>query len=497
VSSLYNRLRVRLRVRFGVGLGWAVALAAGLGWLAACGHREPVRPNVLLVVISGLRADHVSAYGYRRPTTPLIDSMAASGTLYEQAIATAPWGLSSQASILTGLYPSEHLAAFDHPVLEGALETLPEKLKTTGYATFAVSTDGLVGKSNGFFQGIDQAVEVHPEQEGSPDEGAASAEAALLAWLSGRKEPDKNEPFFAYVVLTNPHLPFNPPGEYRQKFLEKQVPLPRLEQISQFWLPFARQYTLGLETLSPDDQGALVALYDGEVGYADYRFGRLMESLRTAKILDDTLVIVTSDAGEDLGDHGLLSESSRLYDSIVRVPLILSLPGRVPAGQRVADQVQTLDIMKAVLALTAMPPSAPGTGPLVPPRSVAICESRYDPAALRYYRSVMPGGDLSLFAGNMLAVRTAEYKYIVTSDNRGALFDLKADPGERASVLAAQTPKARELADRIRLWQATLAKPLATRTGTAVPPASAPSGSPGPHAPAPAKPAPAAKSPSR
>jgi len=430
--------------------------AAGAG----CGRRAPVQPNVLIVVISGLRADHVSSYGYRRATTPVLDTLASSGTLYEQAISPAPWSLTAQASLLTGLYPSEHLAAFDHPVLDAALETLPEKMKTAGYATFAGTTDSLAGKGNGFFQGVDNPVEIQPDQQASPDEGAASLETAFTGWLDGRRTAGSAVPFFAYLVLSNPHLPFNPPGEYRQKFLEKAIPLPRLEQISQLWVPFARQLMLGIVSLSPDDLAAMVSLYDGEVAYADYRLGRLVDSLRERKILDDTLLIVTSDAGEDLADHGLLAESSRLYDSIVKVPLVMRLPGRVPSGRRVGEQVQTLDIGRVILALGAPPvqgaPAAPAAEAVMPGRAIAISEGRFDPTALRYYRKLAPEADLTMFESNLLAVRTLEYKYIVTSSQRAALFDLKADPGERVTVLSSQPERAKDLSSRIAAWQSSL-----------------------------------------
>jgi len=474
VASLYSTpsrrpvpsLRAVCLAALLLGAFWA------LGTMAACGRRPVSRPNVLIVVISGLRADHVSAYGYRRGTTPAIDALAATGTLYEQAISPAPWSLTAQASLLTGLYPSEHSAAFDHPTLDESLETLPEKLRASGYATFGVTTDPQIGRANGFFQGMDAPVEASADQDGSPDEGAASAESAFSDWLAGRKQPDAAKPFFAYVSLSNPHLPFNPPGEYRQKFLDQPIPLPRLEQISQYWLPFARQFTLGIEALSSDDLAALVSLYDGEVAYSDYRVGRIVDQLRQKDLLDGTLVVVTADAGEDLGDHGLLSESSRLYDSILRVPLVMHLPGRVESGRRVQSQVQTLDLASLVLAMTAQPADgapAPEAAAVMPARATAISEGRFDPGALVYYRTVAPSADLSLFGSNMLAVRTLEYKYIITSTQRAALFDLKADPGERTTILTQHADLARELSNRIGPWQASLKAPSAVRAPARAP----------------------------
>lgn len=497
MPALYNTLPARHSALADLMCA-AAAAALALAGMGGCGSGEPARPNVLLVVIESTRADHVSAYGYARATTPAIDALAASGTLYENAIATAPWGLTAHASILTGLHPTEHAAVFDHPVLEESLETLAERLRKNGYATFAVSTDSRVNRQAGFAQGFDSFVGIDGAE--SPDSGAAAAEGALAAWIEGKgtAKPgegsaprSKDAPFYAHLVLANPQLPFGPPGEYAQKFLEKPIPLPRLEALSQYWLPFARRFTLGLEALSPEEQAAMAALYDGEVGYADFRVGRILESLRAKDLLDTTLVVVTSDVGEDLMDHGLLSDASNVYDSIIKVPLVFRLPGKIKEQQRVQDQVQTLDIMEAILTLTAPPAegqagTAAAMAHPMKPKPVAICEARLDPGALIYYRSLLPREDLSILERNLVAARTLEYKYILNSRGTAALFDLKADPAERSSVLANQPEKAQALAQSINSWAGSLRPPPGyTASATPAGPAPAPAGSP-PAAPSPA-----------
>ncbi|HEY3176872.1 MAG TPA: sulfatase [Candidatus Polarisedimenticolia bacterium] len=463
-----------------------IAACLALSSAGGCGGRGPVSPNVLLVVVSGVRADHVSAYGYKKPTTPSLDALAKEGTLFENAITPAPWGPSAQASMATGLYMAEHGVTFDHPALEASFETLAEKLKKAGFSTLAVSTDPAVGPDTGFGQGFDSFTGIGPEDEPSPDDGAASAESALVHWLESRADQARETPFFATVLLTNSRLPFNPPGEYRDRFLDRPAPLPQIEKLTQLWLPFARQFTLGAARLTPDEMAVLIALYDGEIAYADYRLGRIVETLKDAGLLDETLVVVTSDSGDDLGDHGLLSDASRVYDSIVHVPLVMRLPGKVPPGERVADQVQTLDIGKSILALAARPgtgqPSAAPRSPLMDRRPTAVIESRFDPGALRYYRSIMPGADTSVYELNMVAVRTQENKYIITSKGTGALFDLRADPGEHKSVLADQAAKIPDLQARLSAWTALLNRPrpeAAAQKG--------PAPSPPPPTPAPAK----------
>jgi len=457
VATLYSTLLGRL------GLTTALVFVVSS---TGCGTPEPVRPNVLLVVISGLRADHVSSYGYRRVTTPTIDSLAKGGALFQYALTSSPWGPAAQASIATGLYQAEHGVAFEHPILNDSFQTLAEKLKESGYETFTVSTSSEIAPETGFAQGVDSFIGIQPEQEGSPDDGAAAAESALSKWIEEHAGKNASHPFFAAALFTNPHLPFNPPGEYRDKFIEKQIPQPRLDQLTQLWLPFARQYTLGAAELNPDEMAAFVSLYDGEVAYADYRLSRVIEALGRAGLKDDTLIIVTSDTGEDLGDHGMIADTSRLYDSIIRVPLVMNLPGKIQAGQRIADQVQTLDIIKTVMALTAKPaadrPAPAGDGTeMMARRAAAITEARFDPGAVKYYETILPGKDLSTYKMNMVAVRTLEEKYIVTSAGTGALFDLKSDPSEQKSVLAERMTQAGELQTKLNAWAALLKQPAA------------------------------------
>ena len=452
--------RERIRRSLYSTLGGSTAIGAALVATAVaamgCSGRDP-RPNVLLVVVTGLRADHVSSYGYPRTTTPSIDALAAEGALFQTAIAPAGWGPSSQASMLTGLYPSEHAVSFDHPIIEGSLQTVAEGLKASGYATFAASADPAIGPRSGFGQGFDRFVEIDPAAEGLPDEGASRVESELLGWLDSRASD--GSPFFAYLVMVNPQLPFNPPGEYRQKYLDRPVPLPRLERLSELWIPFARQINLEVATISEDDLRAMTGLYDGEVGYADYRLGRIVEGLRGDGLLDGTLVIVTSDAGEDLAEHGVIADASSLFDSIIHVPLVMRLPERIAAGLRVADQVQTHDVAGAIAKLTAAD-WRPGSGePPMPLRAVAVSEARFEPAALRYYQSIAPGVDLSPYERNLLSVRTPELKYVLTSRNTAALFDLKADPGERASVLDSRQDDAAQMAGRLGEWIARLSAP--------------------------------------
>ena len=453
-------LRASLRVK-GALLSAAAALIAFIA--PGCGPAAPQKPSILVVVISSLRSDHVSAYGYARATTPTIDGLASEGALYATALTPTPWPPAAHASILSGRYVSEHGVTFANPRLGEGLDTVAEHMKEEGYATVAVVADSELSTQNGFGQGFDEFVEIRPEESGAPDDGAAAAEEEttkrLLTYAAS------GTPFFAYVVLKNPALPWNPPEEYRERFLERKVVIPELDRLSQLWIPFARQYTMGLVTMPPQELETMVSLYDGEIAYADYRLGRILDALEKDGHAENLAVFVTSDGGEDLGEHGLIADPSSLFDTIIRVPLVARWPGRIPPATRITEQAVTIDLPAAVLAIARRDPADTSPPELFRNRPVAICEAPYDPAAIRYFRSLRPEEDPSIFERNLLAVRTEQHKFVVTSLGTAALFDLAADPHERASVLEAQTDKAAELNAHLGSWAAGLrgAAPAASR----------------------------------
>ncbi len=452
--------RVSLLMRGGL-LAASALLIASIA--PACGRAAAQRPNILVVVISSLRADHVSAYGYARATTPTIDGLASEGALYATALTPTPWAPAAHASILSGRYISEHGVTFASPRLAEGLDTVAEHLKEEGYATVAVITETALSSASGFGQGFDEFVEIRPEESGPPHDGAAAAEEEAVKRLSAHA--DAGTPFFGYVVLKNPALPWNPPEEYRERFLDRPVVLPELDRLSQLWLPFARQYTMGLVTMPPQELETMVSLYDGEIAYADYRLGRILDGLEKDGHAENLALFVTSDAGEDLGEHGLIADPSSLFDTIIHVPLVARWPGRIPRATRLTEQVVTIDLPAAILAIARRDPAETSPPELFRSRPVAICEAPHDPDAIRYYRSLRPEEDPSIFARNLLAVRTPQHKFVVTSLGTAALFDLSSDPEERVSVLEADTAKAAELNAHLGSWAAGLrgAAPAASR----------------------------------
>ena len=270
---------------------------------------------MLIVTIDTLRADHVGAYGSKTARTPTLDRLAAEGLRAADAIAPAPITMPSHASLFTGLYPPSHgvrdngTAALPDPVV-----TLAERLSGAGYTTHAfvsaVVFSRLYGLDAGFASYDDDLWgEDAPRLFMIRERPARRTADRFLEWFGGWKA-DRSKPFFAWVHFFDPHQP--------------------------------------LEAALEDRVGA-ASPYDAEVTAADRATGRVIDALRAAGVLDDTIVIVTADHGESLGEHGEATHAIFVYDATVRVPLIVRHPATLPAGRVYDGPVRLVDVMPTVL----------------------------------------------------------------------------------------------------------------------------------------------------
>ena len=253
---------------------------------------DPERPSLLLVSIDTLRADHVGVYGAVDARTPVIDRLAAEGTRFTTAIASAPLTLPSHASILTGLYPPHHGVRYNGiSRLLPSFDTLTERLRDAGYATGAVVGSAVLAGKYGLDQGFDH-YDDDTRSRGDPAERPASEVTdGALAWLEHAERP-----FFLWVHYYDPHERYAPPAPFADRFAGRP--------------------------------------YDGEVAYVDAELGRLFDSLAARGELDEALIVVTSDHGESLGEHAELTHSYSLYDAVLAVPLVFRGPGVPPAPPR-------------------------------------------------------------------------------------------------------------------------------------------------------------------
>ncbi len=429
-QSTKSSLAARLALTFIAGVWWTPAALA-----------DEDRPNVLLVVIDTLRADHLSCYGYGRETSPNIDRLAREGVLYEQAISAASWTFPAHASLFTGLYPRDHGATSNSKTLEASFDTLAELLEGAGYDTAGFSNNVWFLESGGLQQGFEAFLEMWHRQvvqergvtfdDPAYDMGAAETTDEIFAWLDGRSD---EAPFFVFVNYFEPHLPYRPPQPFDEKFLPETTGPRDIKRLRSFYSPREYAYMLDIPWagLEDGDLEILTALYDGEIAYVDSIIGRVVDGLRSRRLLDDTVLVITSDHGEHLGEHHMLDHKLSLYEPLLRVPLILWNPQRIPAGTRIKTQVQAHDVFGTVLGFGGVRHPAAALPLADADERVTFAELAYPRIFLDAIDRELPGTGTRArrFARSLKAVRGPRYKLIEGSDGRVELYDLSVDPGE-------------------------------------------------------------------
>jgi len=298
------------------------------------------RPNILLYVIDTLRADHLGVYGYPKPVSPHLDALAAESVVFDRAYAQSGWTRTSVASILTGLPPFAHRVLGRADALPASVPSLAALLQASGYQTAGFVANVNVAPELGFGRGFDTYVPIYlqhdPPRAGWLNEG-------LLSWLRGRQS---GAPFFAYLHSMEPHDPYDPPEPFHRRFAPHLTTTLRSPAAEGIAAALARHPEWTQEEIRADFE----ALYDGEIAANDEEIGHLVQALRAAGLYDDTLIVVVSDHGEELLDHGLWGHGHSLYSEILHVPLILKLPGGRGAGERRGDTAGHVDILPTLLA---------------------------------------------------------------------------------------------------------------------------------------------------
>ena len=374
-----------------------LAIAASF-WL----RPHPPRPSLLLVTIDTLRADRVGAYGYAAAETPVLDALARRGVRFASAQSTTPLTGPSHATILTGTYPPQHGVRENVSfLLDERHPTLATRLKRHGYATGAFVGAYPVAAGFGFGQGFDHFSEgLHPNPgigQGAERPGNEVADAAV-AWLGAAPAP-----FLAWVHFYDPHAPYAPPPPFRERFAGRP--------------------------------------YDGEIAFTDAQLGRLVEALRAAGREDDTVVAVLADHGEGLGEHGEAGHGALIYESTLRVPLLLSGPG-VAAGRVAGEAVGTVDLVPTLLDLLGLPPAEGLPGRSLRP----ALEGRPLPRAPLYAEALF--GRLNCRWSSLRGWREGDWKLVVGAELE--LFDLGADPGETVDRSAGEPDRLRRMRAALR-----------------------------------------------
>jgi arylsulfatase A-like enzyme len=335
---------------------------------------DPARPNVLLLIWDTVRGQSLSVYGHDKPTTPYLEQFGREGTRFEIALATAPWTLPSHGSMFTGHRPRDLMQSIYRPLVD-TFPILSEMLAARGYATGGfVANLAYASREHGLDRGFARYND-YPTTLGSilltsrlgkvlsdnnrfrtltgnweqwNRRSAADINRSFLDWASAQQ----GRPFFAFLNYFDAHQPYIPPPEYAARFVRDRGGKyhPHL-------------FHLKAADLGEDEIQWLAENYDASIAYIDDQVRLLMAELERRGMLDNTLVIVSSDHGEHLGDHKRVGHMNSVYRTLLQVPLLMRLPGKVPAGQVVPEAVSLRDLPQTVFSITGIPDTAgfPGT----------------------------------------------------------------------------------------------------------------------------------------
>ncbi len=454
-------------MRGALALPAAAALALAL---AGCGNdaasdaraRDP-RPDVVLISLDTTRADHTSAYGYARDTTPVLRAVAEQGVRFDLAYAPSATTGPSHASLFTAVDPIRHGVLKNGHRLAPELDTLAETLAAAGYDTAAVVSSFVLARRFGYAQGFAhfdddlsraeaplgprhwEGLAVDGPFEGRADDTTRRA----LAWLDARAAPER--PFLLFVHYYDPHSPYAPPDGFAP--------------------PFPLEPAGGED--ADDELARTILRYDAEIAYMDAEIGRLLDGLGARGADRDLLLLVAGDHGEGLMQHGAMYHGVHIYEEGVRVPLIARWPGRAPAGGVVAEPVSLIDLAPSVLELVgAEAPDAfrgasfagalLGAGALDPQRPIHLYRRHYDGDDDRD-ADADAGGEAP--RGEKYGLRRGRWKLIEGPAERTLeLFDLAADPRERMNVAGREPERVERLRAEIAAWRRAN-PPLAASSG--------------------------------
>ncbi|RLC95360.1 MAG: hypothetical protein DRI40_06045 [Chloroflexi bacterium] len=455
--------------------------------------------NAILLTIDCLRPDHLGCYGYTRDTSPNLDRLARNGILFTHAFANGPWTPLSFPSILTSSWPLQHPPSLhlshNHP-------TLAEVLKDSGYSTGGFHSNPYLSSFYGYNRGFDVFSDFLLSKErlkqsspplwrlerllkerldrafGSHDtvrtlvlnclsrlrrifrepdglrrrraeavfqldkkiESAQVVNAKAVSWL----RETRDEPFFLWIHYMDVRLGYEPPADCLQCLAQWRCPVPnttRVNALSQ--KVFDYLYTAN-NTMTEEDLDLMIDLYDAEIRYTDEQIGTLLDEVASEGLLDHTLIVVTADHGEEFGEHGGLHHGNKLYDELLRVPLIISSPNG-PAARVVPDLVSLLDVAPTIANVLGVRTPEQWLGQSLI-NMTGGCGEYGDGPVISECR--VAGGRPAI------SLRTKRWKFILTQGSQGdevyELYDLKSDPGEWENLAAARPELVQQFTAEVR-----------------------------------------------
>jgi arylsulfatase A-like enzyme len=418
-----------------------VLVALTVAALAACRHAPDdrpfgnARPDVILITIDALRADHLGLYGYDRPTSPHLDALAREAVVVRYDISQAPFTKASMASLFTGLVPSSHKAytisrtfsetmsghvSGDLPqtdVLDPGLWTMASAFEGAGYQTIGLNTNPFLLKEFGFAKGFEDYEFL------SSDVDFASADTVVARALDRLDHRTPGRPAFLWMHVMEPHSPYTPPAKWRALFPPRTPP--RLAEPGAVPAWIEQQGSL--------DANLYESLYDGEIRSADEALGAFFDGLRARGLWNRAVLVVTADHGEEFLDHGGFEHNRTLYDEMVHVPLIVKAPGLTPAVRDVQTEEVDLAPTLARAAGATVPAGLAGTDIWPELRG----KSSGEPWAF----AERPG--------EIYMLRTREWKFISNLEAHHELYHLTTDPHELNNLAPFDLERTRDMRNQL------------------------------------------------
>ncbi len=434
-----------------------------------------MKPNIVIILLDAVRAQNLPFYGYDRNTTPFLSSVADEFCIYQNAISSSYWTMPSIASLFTGTYTSSHGLLADLDKLDDALLTLPQILKNNGYRCAAFGRNIYVSDYTGLdryfddfysITGIDRIKTLSGKiskrflndilppginrlYQGTINAGnskkqkifnTAARFVDVFMDSGGRKfvsnfsnwlKKNRSTPFFTYIHLLETHAPYRAPLNFATKFLSMQANLKKL-----FVNHNHLNYMLNRAPMTSQDFEILVGAYDNSICYSDYLIKKIVHSLKKYHIFDDTMVVILSDHGDNIGEHGLMSHYWCLYDTLIKIPLMIKFPAAAGMRGSVSRVVQNVDIVPTILAL--LEENDPKIWNQVQGNDLsgqAACKREEGIAISELVKVFGPDREkfkaqLNQYDRRLLSIRTQDLKFIHSSRGDHEFYDLAKDPTE-------------------------------------------------------------------
>lgn len=430
----------------------------------------PHQPNILLLVLDCVRADGLGIYGNPRQVTPRLDELAGRSRRYTQARSAAVWTLPSHTSIFTGLHPCQHGVNVENRFLDATIPTLAETVQQVGYQTAAFSTNAWVGPHFGLDRGFEHFSalwRIFPSmgKKSFPwwekalrkrvlerhDKGARKLNNYVERWWREERNPDR--PYFLFGLYLDAHLPYEPPPGYAEHLLQGKALRHARDANQDAWAYMAKEVTM-----TSQDFDGLRALYDAEIAYVDTQLGALLDFLESVGGLDNTVIIITSDHGENIGDHGLMDHQYCVYDSLAHIPLIIHHTDHFPTGKE-DHLIQHTDLFPTILDLAGSPEilDLPGRSLLDTQHATHNTQcaiTQYTAPHRHRFARRHPDFDQAKhgYDRTLDGIVQDDFKLIRSNEGEIQLFNLLEDPDELTNIASVHPDHVSDLATALDQW---------------------------------------------